>query len=59
LSSGLQASEDKHSQKQIEDIAGVTAVTIRQSYELMYPHAAKLFPEDFRLAIPIDQLPQK
>jgi transcription initiation factor TFIIB len=59
LSSGLQASEDKCSQKQIQDVAGVTAGTIRQSYQLMYPHAAKLFPEDFRFAIPIDQLPQK
>jgi transcription initiation factor TFIIB len=24
----------------------------------MYPHAAKLFPEDFKFATPIDQLPQ-
>jgi transcription initiation factor TFIIIB Brf1 subunit/transcription initiation factor TFIIB len=55
---GLQASEDKRSQKEIGDIAGVADVTIRQSYKLMYPHAAKLFPEDFRFATPIDQLPQ-
>jgi transcription initiation factor TFIIB len=59
LSSGFQASEQKNSQKQIEDIVGVAVVTICQSYKLMYPHAAKLFPEDFRSAIPIDQLPQK
>lgn len=58
LSFGLQASEDKRSQKEIGDIAGVADVTIRQSYKLMYPHAAKLFPEDFRFATPIDQLPQ-
>ncbi|XP_023707441.1 transcription initiation factor IIB [Cryptotermes secundus] len=53
-----QASEDKRSQKEIGDIAGVADVTIRQSYKLMYPHAAKLFPEDFKFATPIDQLPQ-
>lgn len=53
-----QASDDKRSQKEIGDIAGVADVTIRQSYKLMYPHATKLFPEDFRFATPIDQLPQ-
>ncbi|KAB0797466.1 hypothetical protein PPYR_08459 [Photinus pyralis] len=53
-----QASEDKRSQKEIGDIAGVADVTIRQSYKLMYPHAANLFPEDFKFATPIDQLPQ-
>ena len=53
-----QASEDKKSQKEIGDIAGVADVTIRQSYKLMYPHAAKLFPEEFKFATPIDQLPQ-
>lgn len=54
----FQASEDKRSQKEIGDIAGVADVTIRQSYKLMYPHAIKLFPEDFKFATPIDQLPQ-
>ncbi|XP_057325924.1 transcription initiation factor IIB [Microplitis mediator] len=53
-----QASEDKKSQKEIGDIAGVADVTIRQSYKLMYPYAAKLFPEDFKFVTPIDQLPQ-
>lgn len=52
-----QASEDKRTQKDIGDIAGVADVTIRQSYKLMYPHAAKLFPEDFKFATPIEQLP--
>lgn len=52
-----QASEDKRTQKDIGDIAGVADVTIRQSYKLMYPHAAKLFPDDFNFATPIDQLP--
>ncbi|CAD6996987.1 transcription initiation factor IIB [Ceratitis capitata] len=53
-----QASEHKRSQKEIGDIAGVADVTIRQSYKLMYPHALKLFPEDFKFTTPIDQLPQ-
>jgi transcription initiation factor TFIIB len=59
LSSGLQASEDKRSRKEIAEIAGVTAVTILQTYKLMFPHASKLFPEFSRLSVPIDQLPQK
>lgn len=54
----FQASEDKRSQKEIGDIAGVADVTIRQSYKLMYPFAAKLFPEDFKFATPIEFLPQ-
>jgi transcription initiation factor TFIIB len=49
---------DKRSQKDIGDIAGVADVTIRQSYKLMYPFAAKLFPDDFKFAIPIESLPQ-
>ncbi|KAK0178731.1 hypothetical protein PV327_007594 [Microctonus hyperodae] len=53
-----QASDQKKSQKEIGDIAGVADVTIRQSYKLMYPHAAKLFPTDFKFTTPIDQLPQ-
>ncbi|XP_076342105.1 transcription initiation factor IIB-like isoform X1 [Tachypleus tridentatus] len=52
-----QASEDKKNQKEIGDIAGVADVTIRQSYKLMYPKAAELFPEDFRFHTPIEQLP--
>lgn len=54
----FKASDDKRSQKEIGDIAGVADVTIRQSYKLMYPHAKKLFPEDFKFATPIEQLPQ-
>ena len=53
-----QASEDKKSQKEIGDIAGVADVTIRQSYKLMYPKAAELFPTDFKFFTPIEQLPQ-
>ncbi|KAL4218993.1 Transcription initiation factor IIB [Mactra antiquata] len=52
-----QASEDKKTQKDIGDIAGVAEVTIRQAYKLMYPKAHDLFPEDFKFATPIDQLP--
>lgn len=53
-----QASKDKRSQKEIADIAGVADVTIRQSYKLMLPRAAELFPEGFEFATPIAQLPQ-
>ncbi|XP_063359109.1 transcription initiation factor IIB-like [Cydia amplana] len=53
-----QASEDKRSQKEIGYIAGVADVTIRQSYKLMYPFAAKLFPDDFKFATRIEFLPQ-
>uniref|UniRef100_A0A182PB41 Transcription initiation factor IIB n=1 Tax=Anopheles epiroticus TaxID=199890 RepID=A0A182PB41_9DIPT len=52
-----QASDNKKTHKEIGDIAGVADVTIRQSYRLMYPHAAELFPEDFNFFTPIDQLP--
>ena len=54
----LQASDDKRSQKEIADIAGVADVTIRQSYKLMLPRAAELFPEGFKFATPIANLPQ-
>lgn len=52
-----QASKQKKSQKEIGDIAGVADVTIRQSYKLMYPHASKLFPDDFDFDTPIHLLP--
>ncbi|XP_050701478.1 transcription initiation factor IIB-like [Eriocheir sinensis] len=52
-----QASDDKRTQKDIGDIAGVADVTIRQSYKLMYPHAKELFPEDFKFSTPIELLP--
>jgi len=53
-----QASSDKRSQKEIADIAGVADVTIRQSYKLMLPRAAELFPEGFKFVTPIEALPQ-
>merc|ERR1719150_1716347 len=39
-----QASDDKRTQREIADVAGVADVTIRQSYKLMLPRAAELFP---------------
>ena len=54
----FQASDDKRTQREIADIAGVADVTIRQSYKLMLPRAAELFPPDFRFITPIENLPQ-
>ena len=53
-----QASDDKRTQREIADIAGVADVTIRQSYKLMLPRAAELFPADFKFTTPIEALPQ-
>jgi len=53
-----QASDDKRAQREIAEIAGVADVTIRQSYKLMLPRAAELFPPDFRFTTPIENLPQ-
>jgi len=53
-----QASDDKRSQKEIADIAGVADVTIRQSYKLMLPRAPELFPEGFKFTTSIENLPQ-
>ena len=52
-----QASDDKRTQREIADVAGVADVTIRQSYKLMLPRAAKLFPANFSFVTPVDQLP--
>ncbi len=55
-----QASVDrfKKTRKEISVIAGVADVTIRESYKLMYPRAADLFPVDFPFSIPIQFLPE-
>ncbi|XP_034469144.1 transcription initiation factor IIB-like [Hippoglossus hippoglossus] len=53
-----QASAEKKTQKEIRDIAGVAHATIRQSYRLIYPRAAELFPADFKFDTPVDKLPQ-
>jgi len=52
-----QASNDKRTQKEIADIAGVADVTIRQSYKLLLTRAKDLFPEDFAFVTPIENLP--
>jgi transcription initiation factor TFIIB len=51
------ASNDKRSQGDIAETAGVAAVTIKQVYKLMLPRAAELFPVDFEFSIPIDRFP--
>ena len=53
-----QASSEKRCQKEVGDIAGVAEVTIRQSYNLMLPKAALLFPPNFQFHTPIEDLPQ-
>lgn len=52
-----QASDDKKSQKDIGDIAGVAEVTIRQSYRNLIGRASELFPPDFTFHTPVDRLP--
>jgi len=52
-----QASKDKRSAKEIGEIAGAAEVTVRQTYKLLFPRAADLFPEDFKFATPIEHLP--
>jgi transcription initiation factor TFIIB len=53
----FQASNDKKSQREISDIAGVAEVTIKQSYRLMRDRAAELFPENFEFTTTVEQLP--
>lgn len=50
------ASDKKFTKKEIGDVTGVADVSISQSYELMYPHALELFPDEFELDV--GQLPQ-
>lgn len=52
-----QASKEKRSAADIGSIAGAAEVTVRQTYKLMLPRAAELFPADFKFAISVDQLP--
>ena len=52
-----QASDDKRTQKEIADIAGVADVTIRQSYKLLLTRARDLFPDDFVFVTPVENLP--
>merc|ERR1712193_450261 len=52
-----QASDIRKTAREIGDIAGVAEVTIKQSYKQMFPRAKDLFPENFKFAIPVSQLP--
>lgn len=52
-----QASSEKRNAKEIGDIAGAAEVTVKQTYKLLYPRAAELFPEGFKFVTPIDLLP--
>ncbi|VDL73875.1 unnamed protein product [Nippostrongylus brasiliensis] len=50
-------SADFMSRFYIGEIAGAAEVTVKQTYKLLYPRAAELFPDDFKFVTPIDQLP--
>ena len=54
-----QASKDnvKKTPKEIGAVAGVHAVTIRESYKMMRSWAPDLFPEDCEFTFPIAFLP--
>ena len=52
-----QASENNKSKKEISEVAGVATSTILQSYQLMKPRAAELFPDNFQFDTPIILLP--
>ncbi|ODM87965.1 Transcription initiation factor IIB [Orchesella cincta] len=52
-----QVSEFKRSPEEISKVAGVSDVTVRQVYKLMYSRAGELFPKDFVFFTPIDMLP--
>jgi len=43
---------------EIGEIAGVAEDTIRQTYRLLLPKAAELFPAEFRFDTPVDHLPR-
>ena len=47
----------KKTLNEIGESVRLAVTTIRQSYGQMYPRAAELFPENFRFANLIDQLP--
>jgi len=58
MASQASDNDNKRTQREIADVAGVADVTIRQSYKLMLPRAAELFPSDFRFITSIENLPQ-
>ncbi|KAI1730782.1 transcription factor TFIIB repeat domain-containing protein [Ditylenchus destructor] len=52
-----QASANKCTAKEIGEIAGAAEVTVRQTYRLLLPKAAELFPADFKFETTIENLP--
>lgn len=42
---------------EIGEIAGAAEVTVKQTYKLLYPRAAELFPEDFKFTTRVESLP--
>lgn len=57
MASQAAAENFRRKASEISEIAGVAEVTIKQSYKLMLPRAAELFPDDFIFVTSIDQLP--
>jgi len=53
-----QASAEKKTAKEIGEIAGAAEVTVKQTYKLLLPRAADLFPDEFKFVTPIELLPQ-
>ncbi|KAK7580220.1 hypothetical protein V9T40_000849 [Parthenolecanium corni] len=53
-----QASREKKNLKEIADVTGVAATTIKTSYKLLLEKASDLFPENFKFATPLNQLPK-
>ncbi|VDD87296.1 unnamed protein product [Enterobius vermicularis] len=52
-----QASNEKKTAKEIGEIAGAAEVTVKQTYKLLYPRAAELFPEEYKYSTNLDSLP--
>ena len=52
-----QLSKDKRTQKDIANVAGVSEVTIRNSFKDLYPYRAKLVPAYFTPAESIENMP--
>lgn len=42
---------------EIGEIAGAAEVTVKQTYKLLQPRAAELFPDDFKYGAEMDPLP--
>jgi len=57
LASQLAGGDEKKQAKEIGDIAGVAEATIKQSYKLMLPRIKDLVMDDFKINIPLSELP--